>query len=441
MLKKIIIILLTAILVMSNISFADTNVFNSSFDNYDETNWRKADGYSNGSVFNCTWRKENVNFIDGNMILKIDNEKPTDLLPYSGGEYRTKKTYGYGKYSVKMKPAKNVGIVSSFFTYTGPSEGTPWDEIDIEFLGKDTTKVQFNYFTNGKSGAHEYLYDLGFDASQSFHTYSFLWLEESITWYVDDIEVYTVKENIPSHFGKIMMNMWPGKGVDSWLGTYDGNTDMQAIYDWIEFIPLSELSNQDIITAISVLPESFNAIEDEHTNLLTYFNNLKGIYDTGVNLTIISNHPNISDDGTLTYGENEVTDNIIIKVNKEYGMEQTKTIAVTVSPKKETHYDERFIDRGTCKGDKEWVITFNFEIDPQTISQNIFVAEDEIAIKKVDAKVYLDPENSRKVRVLAPTSGYINNKSYYLFINTDIEAKNSKGNLKIPVRMKFTINE
>ena len=29
-----------------------------------------------------------------------------------------------------------------------------WDEIDIEFLGKDTPKVQFNYYTNGQ-GNHE----------------------------------------------------------------------------------------------------------------------------------------------------------------------------------------------------------------------------------------------------------------------------------------------
>ena len=63
-----------------------------------------------------------------------------------------------------MKPIKNDGVVSSFFTYTGPSDGTRWDEIDIEFLGKNTTQVQFNYYTNGV-GNHEYLYNLGFDVT------------------------------------------------------------------------------------------------------------------------------------------------------------------------------------------------------------------------------------------------------------------------------------
>lgn len=132
----------------------------------------KADGWSNGDMFNCTWRADNVWF-DGYLNLKIDRDYATG--GYSGGEYRTNDTFGYGMYDVSLKAIKNDGVVTSFFTYTGPSDGTVWDEIDIEILGKDTTKVQFNYYTNGV-GNHEYVYDLGFDASQGFHQYGFLWL-------------------------------------------------------------------------------------------------------------------------------------------------------------------------------------------------------------------------------------------------------------------------
>ena len=57
-------------------------------------------------------------------------------------------------------------------------------------LGKDTTKVQFNYYTNGV-GNHEYMYDLGFDASEGYHTYGFDWQKDSITWYVDGKAVYS----------------------------------------------------------------------------------------------------------------------------------------------------------------------------------------------------------------------------------------------------------
>ncbi|WP_330676643.1 beta-glucanase [Butyrivibrio sp. DSM 10294] len=186
--------------------------------------------WSNGGMFNCTFSPNNIAFRNGQMAITIDR----NWQGYTAGEYRTKNYYGYGLFQVNMKPIKNPGVVSSFFTYTGPSDGTKWDEIDIEFLGKDTTKVQFNYYTNGQ-GNHEYLYNLGFDASQSFHTYGFDWRQGSITWYVDGKAVYTATRDIPTTPGKIMMNAWNGTGVDDWLDAYNGRTGITAYYDWASY--------------------------------------------------------------------------------------------------------------------------------------------------------------------------------------------------------------
>lgn len=207
--------------------------FENQFEVDDNTLMEKANGWSNGSMFDCTWRGSNVQFNDGKMTLSIDKDGEGASPKWSGGEYRTRKFFHYGMYEVRMKPIKNVGVVSSFFTYTGPSDNNPWDEIDIEFLGKDTTKVQFNYFTNGV-GEHEYVYDLGFDASEEFHEYGFEWQPDAITWYVDGKAVYTATENIPQTPGKLMMNTWPGTGVDSWLGHYDGTVRLTAEYDWMK---------------------------------------------------------------------------------------------------------------------------------------------------------------------------------------------------------------
>lgn len=194
--------------------------------------WEKADGYSNGGMFNCTWRANNATFTsDGKLSLALTS---SSYNKFDGAEYRTKFKSGYGLYEVNMKPAKNVGIVSSFFTYTGPSDGTQWDEIDIEFLGKDTTKVQLNYFTNGVGG-HEKVISLGFDASQSYHTYAFDWQPGSIKWYVDGVLKHTATSNIPKTPGKIMMNIWNGTGVDSWLGSYNGANPLYANYDWVKY--------------------------------------------------------------------------------------------------------------------------------------------------------------------------------------------------------------
>lgn len=197
-----------------------------------------ADGWTNGSMFNVTWRKSNVTFEDGKMQLIIDKDaKATGDIPYSGGEFRTRKFYGYGRYEVNMKAIKNDGVVSSFFTYTGPSDKNPWDEIDIEFLGKDTTKVQFNYFTNGR-GNNEYMYELGFDASQEFHTYGFEWHPDTIIWFVDGEEVHRADKRIPVTEGKIMMNAWCGTTVDEWLNPFeDSNLPLVAEYQWFRYTP------------------------------------------------------------------------------------------------------------------------------------------------------------------------------------------------------------
>ena len=50
---------------------------------------------------------------------------------------------------------------------------------------------------------------------------------------MDGVEVYKATENIPQTPSKVMMNTWPGIGVDSWLGAFDGKTPLTAEYDWM----------------------------------------------------------------------------------------------------------------------------------------------------------------------------------------------------------------
>lgn len=192
-----------------------------------------SDGWTNGNPFDCGWTKNNTSFDNGVLNLTIDKDS-SGQYNYTGAEYRSLEHYHYGYYETSMKAIKNDGVVSSFFTYTGPSENNPWDEIDVEVLGKDTTKVQFNYYTNGV-GNHEYMYDLGFDASEGYHTYGFDWQKDSITWYVDGKAVYTATSNIPSTASKIMMNVWPGIGVNDWLKPFDGKTPLTASYEWVTY--------------------------------------------------------------------------------------------------------------------------------------------------------------------------------------------------------------
>ena len=219
-----------------------------------------SDGWSNGDVFNVVWRDRNVHYENGIMRLGITEEADSAWLNdqqvdfnYTAGEARTQNYYHYGDYEVSMKPSANPGTASTFFVCTGPYDlkdgnPNPHDEIDIEFLGQDTTHVQFNFFVDGKGG-NEYMYDLGFDASLEFHRYGFRWEENAITWFVDGVPVYKVTtdttvqtagnvrivEKLPSTAGRILTNYWCGnERAWGWMGIYNGETkDNGTQYQWI----------------------------------------------------------------------------------------------------------------------------------------------------------------------------------------------------------------
>lgn len=221
-------------------NYRNDNEMYVNFKNGGNDYFEASNGWTNGNMFNVTWRGDNCVLEDGRLKLIIDRDSADSSIPYSGGEYRSKDFYGYGRYEARIKAIKNDGVVSSLFTYTGPSDNNPWDEIDIEILGKDTTKVQFNYFTNGV-GDHEYMYDLGFDASEDFHDYAFEWHKDKIVWFVDGKEAYTATENIPVTESKIMMNAWCGTGVDGWLNAFDDSSlPVMAEYESISFTAFDE---------------------------------------------------------------------------------------------------------------------------------------------------------------------------------------------------------
>lgn len=105
-------------------------------------------------IFRNTWDPNLVSY-DGSK-LSLTLEKRSDQQPtlYSGAIRTHRHWYGYGCVSACMKPIKRSGVISSLFTYVGQWDGVDssnppkHNEIDIEFEGKDTTVVQFNYCTS-----------------------------------------------------------------------------------------------------------------------------------------------------------------------------------------------------------------------------------------------------------------------------------------------------
>jgi Glycosyl hydrolases family 16 len=119
----------------------------------------------------------------------------------------------YGRFETVMRAAKGDGIVSAFFLY----RYNPWQEIDIEFLGKKTTKMMVNVFYNPGKEGNEFnhgllgtptVIDLGFDAAADFHKYAIEWDEKEIRWFVDDRLVHRRRDQIPSPIPHLPMRLY-----------------------------------------------------------------------------------------------------------------------------------------------------------------------------------------------------------------------------------------
>lgn len=106
--------------------------------------------------------------------------------------------------------------------------------LDVEFTGKDTKKMQSNFFIRTKvpnstsASGNEKWHELGFDASLDYHVYGIKWLGHSIEWYVDGRRVRRVlatKAWIPSPACspmRIVANIWPvERQLEEWAGPLD----------------------------------------------------------------------------------------------------------------------------------------------------------------------------------------------------------------------------
>lgn len=201
--------------------------------------WYQADRSTKNGFWLNDFRPQNIRFSTEGLSLSITEKDIADNRPWTAGEIATREVYGYGRYEAIMKPAAGSGLVSSFFTYTGPYFGNPQDEIDIEFLGKSPRHVEFNLFRKGKSYS-SLTYDLGFDATEEFHLYSFEWRPDGVTWFVDGEAVHSASAEdhpLPATSGFIMMNIWTGK-MPGWHGRADFDSGTSADFACVSYRPV-----------------------------------------------------------------------------------------------------------------------------------------------------------------------------------------------------------
>lgn len=236
------------------------------FERLDEERWYVSDGWSNGALQSCLWRRRNLELSRGALLFHLkreDDAKTASSAPdapsiegkapkkwegfvYSCAEIRTKQRFGYGYYEARLRPVDSAGTVSAFFTYIGPGtdKRMPHDEIDFEILGKDPRQVQLNFHQNGKGG-NESKVEFGYNASGRTADLAFEWRPDILRWYIDGRVVReAVSEpgkKLPSEPAPIFFSLWSGTGanMEAWLGKFEETKlPLEMSVDYVAFTAL-----------------------------------------------------------------------------------------------------------------------------------------------------------------------------------------------------------
>lgn len=209
--------------------------FVENFDKLDTSIWYVSDGWNNGAHQNCTWSKDQVRAEGGVLSLTFEQRKVGER-DYACGEIQTRDRFGYGTYEVRMKTADGSGLNSAFFTYIGPADKKPHDEIDFEVLGKNPAKVQLNQYVSGKGG-NEALADVPGGANSGFNDYAFVWEKERLRYFVNGALVHEVTDaaKLPVNTQKIFASLWGTDRLSDWMGTFSYSAPTQLLIDRIAF--------------------------------------------------------------------------------------------------------------------------------------------------------------------------------------------------------------
>ncbi|MDY6332410.1 MAG: family 16 glycosylhydrolase [Fibrobacter sp.] len=169
---------------------------------------------------------------------------PSKEYTFYGAELTGVEQFKYGRFEARMKMAAISGSVSSMFLNYDNSwmKGEePWNEIDIEVLGKDPTSWQSNILTREANPSinaltaseSKPLHAFGFDATQDFHLYAIVWTPEYVAWEIDSVEIR--RDTLGMSRGKhadadqvaflteketLRFNLWVSKTA-SWTGKWN----------------------------------------------------------------------------------------------------------------------------------------------------------------------------------------------------------------------------
>lgn len=199
----------------------------------------------------CNMRAENVKVADSVLRITVTRATDTTDRKWDGGDMGDQDYRTYGLFRTRMRPSTLKGSVSAFYIMNKWVE-TGWEhkEIDIEFVGRNPTKIQLTTHDFQDGGTvwkqDSKTVELGFDFGKAFHEYAILWRPDSVLWFADGRLLHRTGRYVPHEGLETRMNFYLGNplqdGVVQWLGPIDSTGVPDSTeYDWVRYDPLDAL--------------------------------------------------------------------------------------------------------------------------------------------------------------------------------------------------------
>ncbi|KAF9925778.1 hypothetical protein FBU30_004484 [Linnemannia zychae] len=213
-----------------------------------------------GDPQDAAWTTEflpnNARIENGNLILRLKKGNTINKFgnkPGFGATVSSTRWMLYGTVSARIKSGSWGGGIISSFIFRSALSG---DEIDYEWVGKDPTEVQSNYYWRTLAGmdpkdidySNSRSQEVGAIHSQEYQTYTIEWLPDSLTWFINGKVIRKILRSevkdskYPSTPSQIQFSIWDGGLSDpetrDWAGGptvwEEGQPPYEMMVDWVD---------------------------------------------------------------------------------------------------------------------------------------------------------------------------------------------------------------
>ncbi len=165
-------------------------------------------------INNTIFDPANVDLSQGALTLRMQQDRSVDgsQAVARGAEVYSVDKFSFGTYTWVLRAsstASSPGAAGS--PGNGQTSGafvwSPTTEIDFEQEGGTPTVMHCVMFKDGKNNG---VMDaqMGDTVWANFHTYSFVWLPTSVTWFIDGQQVSQRTQDVPQDPASVIMNHW-----------------------------------------------------------------------------------------------------------------------------------------------------------------------------------------------------------------------------------------